>query len=83
MKVTLEISKYPLREEYIEPIKDFIDRLNSLPNITVKTNSTSTHVSGDYDEVMQHLQNEIKTSYTKFGKSIFVVKILLGDLINN
>lgn len=82
MKVTLEISKYPLRENYIEPIQDFIDRLNKDESITIRTNETSTHVSGDYDHVMTLLKKEIKASYDKFGKSIFVVKILLGDLLN-
>jgi hypothetical protein len=35
---------------------------------------------GDYDVVMQLLSDEIKTSFEKFGKAIFVVKILNGEL---
>jgi uncharacterized protein YqgV (UPF0045/DUF77 family) len=49
-------------------------------NITVKTNATSTHIVGDYDEVMTILQKEIKTSFEKYGKAIFVVKVLNGAL---
>lgn len=81
MDVTLEISKYPLNEDYITPIQNFIDRMNKHAGIKVKTNATSTHVAGEYDLVMSLLTKEIKTSYEKFGKSIFVVKVLLGNLL--
>ena len=80
MKVTVELSKYPLNENYEPPILDFINRLNQHQNITVKTNATSTHVVGDFDIVMPLLQQEIKTSFDKYGKVIFVMKILHGEL---
>tara|TARA_B100000809_G_C15126050_1_gene526257 strand:- start:1123 stop:1371 length:249 start_codon:yes stop_codon:yes gene_type:complete len=80
MKTTVELSKYPLNADYEPPILDFITRLNSHQNITVKTNATSTHVVGDYDEVMIILQKEIKLSFEKYGKAIFVMKVLNGDL---
>ncbi len=80
MKTTVELSKYPLNADYEPPILDFIERLNTHPNITVKTNATSTHVVGNYDEVMMVLQKEIKASFEKYGKAIFVMKVLNGDL---
>ena len=80
MKTTVELSKYPLNADYEPPILEFIGRLNANQNITVKTNATSTHVVGDYDEVMNILQKEIKTSFEKYGKAIFVMKVLNGDL---
>ena len=80
MKVTVELSKYPLHENYEPPILDFINRLNQYENIKVKTNATSTHVVGYYDEVMPILQNEIKTSFEKYGKVIFVMKVLHAEL---
>ena len=82
MKTTIEISNYPLSEEYIPKIQDFIDRCNTYKEITIKTNATSTQISGDYDLVMDLLQKEIKTSFEKYGKAIFVVKILKGDLLD-
>ncbi|MCL4856488.1 MAG: thiamine-binding protein, partial [Flavobacteriales bacterium] len=78
MKTTIEISNYPLNADYIPSIKDFIDRLNLNKNIKVKTNATSTHIVGEFDEVMSILQNEIKTSFEKYGKMIFVMKVLNG-----
>lgn len=80
MKTTIEISNYPLNEEYITPIQDFIDRLNANQNIKVKVNATSTHIVGEFDEVMQTLQREIKLSFEKYGKMIFVIKVLNAEL---
>ena len=80
MKTTIEISNYPLNADYEPPIKDFIARLNLNKNITVKTNATSTQIVGDYDEVMVILQKEIKASFEKYGKMLFVMKVLNGEL---
>ena len=80
METTIEISNYPLSEDYEPKILDFIERLNAYNDITVKTNVTSTHVTGLYDEVMTIVQKEMKYSFEKYGKAIFVVKILMGDL---
>lgn len=80
MKTTIEISNYPLNADYIPSIQDFIDRINTHANITVKVNATSTHIVGEIDEVMPILQQEIKTSFEKYGKMIFVMKVLNGAL---
>ena len=60
--------------------EDFIERFNQHENIMVKTNATSTHVVGEYDLVFSILQQEIKTSFEKYGKMIFVVKFINGAL---
>ncbi len=80
MKITVEISMYPLREKYEEPILDFIAQLNKYPNVKVTTNSTSTHLNGELDEVFRLLQIEIEQSFEKYGKVIMVSKILNADL---
>ena len=76
MKTTIEISKYPLNENYEPPILNFIERLNTHNGIEVKTNATATHLVGDYDEIMGLLQKEIKHSFEAYGKAIFVMKIV-------
>lgn len=80
MKLTVEISKYPLADNYIEPIKGFIDELNTFEELHIITNSLSTQVFGDYDEVMAALQACIKWSFERYGKVVFVCKFLHGDL---
>jgi len=86
MKASVEISYYPLKEEFIEPINDFIERLNNHKNLTVQTNGMSTQVLGDYFDIMDILTKEIHKSFVRkdsFGKiptSVFVLKIINIDL---
>lgn len=76
MELSVEISKYPLADDYIPAIKDFIDRLNQIEGLSVVTNTMSTQVFGEYDLVMNTLNAEIKRSFEQFGKSIFVCKFI-------
>jgi uncharacterized protein YqgV (UPF0045/DUF77 family) len=84
MKLTIDISKYPLADDYIAPIKGFIEKLNAQlsahDDVKVITNTLSTQVFGDYDAVMQALNDCIKWSFATYGKVVFVVKFLHGDL---
>ncbi|MBU3003315.1 hypothetical protein [Paraglaciecola arctica] len=79
MKLVAEISMYPLNEQYIPPIQEFIDRLNSYENIKVVTSATNTIVSGEYLSTMQLLAVEMQRSHEKVGQAIFVCKFLNGE----
>ena len=79
MKTSVEISYYPLRENYLKPIGDFIDRLNTYKELIVKTNGMSTQVFGDYDAVMKAITREIKASI-ELPHSVFVMKVINADL---
>lgn len=76
MELSVEISKYPLADDYIPAIKSFIDRLNAVDGLKVVTNTMSTQVFGDYDLVMDTMKNEMRYSYEQFGKAIFVCKFI-------
>ena len=39
MKITVEISMYPLKDNYVDPILSFIKKLNDIPKIKVITNT--------------------------------------------
>ncbi|SHF26940.1 YKOF-related Family [Microbulbifer donghaiensis] len=80
MKLSVEISMYPLKDEYIPSIQDFIDRLNRHPDLRVITNTMSTQVFGDYDLLMDVLKQEMRASYEKHGRAIFICKFIDGDL---
>ena len=80
MQLSVEISNYPLNEQYIPPIKDFIERLKSHSELRVCCNTMSTQVFGKYDLVMSILNKEIKSSFEQFGKMIFVCKFINSDL---
>lgn len=76
MKIGVEISLYPLTQEYIPPIRGFIDRLNADGRFKVVTNDMSTQVFGQYDDVMGALTRELRPTFERDGKSIFVMKVL-------
>jgi uncharacterized protein YqgV (UPF0045/DUF77 family) len=82
MKVAVDISLYPLSEDFIPPIDDVIARLNAHADLVVETNPMSTQVRGEYDAVMAALQKELKTTFEQVPKAVFAIKILnnpLGD----
>jgi uncharacterized protein YqgV (UPF0045/DUF77 family) len=82
MRVAVDISLYPLNEDFIPPIDDVIERLNSHAAIEVVTNPMSTQIRGEYDDVMAALHREIGTTFDNLPKAVFVIKILnnpLGD----
>jgi uncharacterized protein YqgV (UPF0045/DUF77 family) len=80
MKVSVEISHYPLHtQDFIEPIRTFIDRLNTHPELVVQTNGMSTQVFGEYKEVMKVLTAEIGQSFAN-PYSVFVMKVVNVDL---
>ncbi|MDC8831657.1 YkoF family thiamine/hydroxymethylpyrimidine-binding protein [Alteromonas gilva] len=83
MQVMVELSLYPLVNEFIPPIKAFIERLNNYPRLTVTTCSTSTQVHGDYSEVMQILGAEMQRTHEEVGQAVFVAKFLNYDAMQS
>ena len=76
MKIAVDISLYPLDEDFIPPIKNFIHRLNNYNSIEVITNNMSTQIIGEYEVIMSILNNEIRDTFEALPKAIFAVKIL-------
>jgi uncharacterized protein YqgV (UPF0045/DUF77 family) len=79
MRTAVEISLYPLDAEFIPPIKDFIDRLNGHPELTVTTNAMSTQVAGEHARVFAILGEETARSFGQAGRKVFVMKVLGGE----
>ncbi|MEX0734925.1 MAG: YkoF family thiamine/hydroxymethylpyrimidine-binding protein [Steroidobacteraceae bacterium] len=78
MHVAVELSLYPLADEFIPPILDFIERLKARPGLSVVTNSMSTQVSGAFDAVFDALREEIARSLAGPRRAVFVMKVLGG-----
>jgi uncharacterized protein YqgV (UPF0045/DUF77 family) len=76
MDIGVEISLYPLHQDYIPPIRDFINRLNAEHRLRIVTNSMSTQVFGEYDVVMQTLLRELRPTLEGHDKAVFVMKVL-------
>ena len=82
MIVAIDISLYPFDKNFIPPITDFIARLNGYPTLTVTTNSMSTQIEGEYDLVMDIINQEIKETFENHDKSVFTIKILNNPISN-
>jgi uncharacterized protein YqgV (UPF0045/DUF77 family) len=59
MKASVEISLYPLEENYKNRIIEFVGRLKSTGKFDVITNGMSTQLFGDYEDIMDVLKSEI------------------------
>lgn len=78
MQSTVEITMYPIRDDYLPPIKGVIERLNGYADIEVRTFATATVLLGDYDVLMHALGDCIRWSHEQFGAVVFVAKIIPG-----
>jgi uncharacterized protein YqgV (UPF0045/DUF77 family) len=79
MKTSVEISYYPLNQEFVPPIREFIDRINTYQGLKAITNGMSTQIFGEYDIVMEALTKEIRQSFNN-PHSVFVMKVINADL---
>jgi len=76
MQIAVDISLYPLDEDFIPPIKDVIERLGRHADIEVEYNRMSTQLRGDFDVVMPALTSELRTTFENVPKAVFAIKIL-------
>jgi uncharacterized protein YqgV (UPF0045/DUF77 family) len=76
MEIGVELSLYPLDADFIPPIQNFIDRLNADGRFRVLTNSLSTQVFGEYDDVFGLLVKEMRTTFESCDKAVFVMKVV-------
>lgn len=80
MRISVEISMYPLEPEYGTPILKFIRRLKSYENLEVVTNTMSSQIFGPYDEVMEALTREMKIAFEEDKTVVMVMKVVNIDL---
>jgi len=76
MQVAIDISLYPLTQDYEPPIIRFIQQLNNHADLKVVTNELSTQVMGEYDTAMTAVQSAIKATFAEGLTASFVMKVL-------
>lgn len=79
MKISVEISLYPLADNYLPTIDQFIKSLYAYEGLHVHTSHLSTMLVGNYELVMHALQNEVFATLQNTNQASFVLKILKGD----
>ena len=78
MKLSIELTLTPLKNDFIPPIKLFIKQLRGL-GFDIIENPLSTQIYGDYDELMPYLTNEIKASLAQQKNAVLNLKIVTSD----
>lgn len=76
MKLSAEITMYPLQDKYLPIIEDFIDHLKIYKDITLEVFPTCTVIMGNFDVVMEVVSSSIKWSTNNRDKAVFVAKFL-------
>ncbi len=80
MRVTAEMSLYPLAGQPLEKILAFIDTVLRDNRLEVVVNQLSTQVRGELHDVMGVLTTAIERSFGAGGSQALVLKILNADL---
>lgn len=80
MNLSVEISMYPLQDEYKAKIKDFLEDINAQAGgIEIRTSNMSTRLFGEFTAVTELLNRAMQRSMQQYGKIVFVCKYLEGD----
>ena len=79
MKVSIEISLYPLKDSYEKTILDFLAKINAYESLEIETNGMSTQIFGEYEDIMQMLHKEMEEIYEE-EQAILVMKMGKGIL---
>ncbi len=78
MKVTVEVSLYPLTENFEQVVIDYIAQVKAIPESEVFVNGLSTQVIGDYYTVLNGLTEINKTTFEKH-KCVVIMKMAAGE----
>jgi uncharacterized protein YqgV (UPF0045/DUF77 family) len=79
MKISVELTLYPLQEVYIPHISGYIKSLHEQPEVTLRVNTMSTQIFGEYDAVMNAIHTCTKKAFESEGAVALVCKFLNTD----
>ena len=78
MQVTIDVSMYPNKEDFIPPIKAFIKTINTYSNLKITTFPTSTVIQGEYHHAMNSVKETILVCQKQFNNAVYVMKVIPG-----
>ena len=76
MQVTIDVSMYPNKEDFIPPIRGFIKTINTYSNLKITTFPTSTVVQGEYHHAMNSVKETILVCQQEFNNAVYVMKVI-------
>jgi len=80
MRVTVEMSLYPLAKDALDKILGFIDVVQGDDRLEVVVNQMSTQVRGELSDVLDVLKAALERSFGAGDSQALVVKFLNADL---
>ncbi|GMW08160.1 MAG: YkoF family thiamine/hydroxymethylpyrimidine-binding protein [Gammaproteobacteria bacterium] len=80
MRITAEISLYPLADDFVGDIREFIRQLRREPGLEIISNQLSTQLRGEYAAVTGAIGRCMAESMRQGGPMVFVVKYISADL---
>lgn len=80
MKISVELSLYPLDDQFLPIIQDIVERLMGDKRVEAIVNTMSTQIFGDFESVMAVVNETVEYSFKTYGKQVFVAKFLNSDV---
>ncbi len=76
MRLSAELSLYPLAGVVEQTVLDFIEDLVTSGEISAVTNAMSTQIVGDSKAVFRAVEHALNTSYERAGRQVLVAKFI-------
>jgi uncharacterized protein YqgV (UPF0045/DUF77 family) len=80
MRITVELSLYPLQGAPLEKILAFIETVRRDARLEVVVNQMSTQLRGELGDVLDVLRQALEGSFAGGGSQALVAKFLNADL---
>jgi uncharacterized protein YqgV (UPF0045/DUF77 family) len=80
MKITVELSLYPLQDDPIPVITRFIADLVAEPGVQAVSNQMSTQLRGDLTAVLRIVERALRRSFVASRHQVLVAKFINADL---
>lgn len=80
MRITVELSLYPLQDDPIPVILQFIDEVSDRDGLDCVVNQMSTQLCGELDDVLLCVGEALRRSFEPGRPQVLVAKFLNSDL---
>ena len=78
MKISVELTLAPLKDNYVPTIKSFIKKLRKL-KVIINETPLSTQIYGEYDEVINMIIPIIRKTFEDEDAIMLQIKMMKGD----
>jgi uncharacterized protein YqgV (UPF0045/DUF77 family) len=80
MRITVDISLYPLDANYKPAIRGFIKKLRTYPGLQLLTNQMGTQVNGEFEAVTAAINDCMAAAMAEGGKVVLAARYINSDL---